>query len=162
MKLLVTGDRDWTDRQMIFEVLQELVSGLEEQVTVIHGDADGVDKIAGWAVVELGLVEDPHPAQWYREDLQGAKHFFRGADHERNLEMLNEDPDLVIAFHDSLLQSKGTRHCVLNALKRGKKVSWFLHDPENFRKYRRIDLESSPERKSEQILKDLVSTLDWM
>lgn len=54
------------------------------------------------------------PAEWEK--------FGKAAGPIRNIEMLNENPDLVLAFHNDLSKSKGTAHTVKTAQKRGLKV----------------------------------------
>ncbi len=59
----------------------------------------------------LGYTVHPHPANWDQ--------YHRAAGPLRNREMLKEAPDIVLAFHDDLSQSKGTRDMVNQALKAG-------------------------------------------
>lgn len=47
----------------------------------------------------------------------------------RNRQMLDEKPDLVIAFHEDWANAKGTRDCVAEAGRRGIKVE-LVDDPE--------------------------------
>lgn len=57
--VLVTGSRDWTDRDIIFGQLDRLDTQL-----VVHGDARGADSIAAeWAHAH-GCPQVPMPAQW--------------------------------------------------------------------------------------------------
>ena len=138
-RLLVTGDRDWTNRSLIYDILYSLVQSLVangEEVIVSHGDAEGADKIAGWAAIDLSahypVKSDPHPAQWYRWDpSKGQNYFFKGAGPERNDEMLglkDPPPSLVLAFHNKLDESKGTKHCVLGAIKRHYNIRLFCEN----------------------------------
>ncbi len=57
--------------------------------------------------MEVGVF----PAPW---DTMGRKAGF-----VRNVWMLDEQPDLVIAFATDIKTSRGTRHCALEAEKRG-------------------------------------------
>jgi len=113
MKVLVTGDRNWTDRAAIklwLEVLKEV--GYDE---VIEGEARGADTIAREEAEKLELKVDPYPANWDK--------YGRSAGPIRNREMLDQCPDLVLAFHSHLLtKSKGTADCVREARKRGIEV----------------------------------------
>lgn len=45
-----------------------------------------------------------------------------GAGPLRNRQMLDEVPDLVLAFHAEMQSSKGTKDCVLEANRRG--IKW--------------------------------------
>jgi hypothetical protein len=135
IRIIVTGDRHWTNHALIHHVLEEYCRNFNfdlsssdssgNQLIVTHGDADGADKIAGWAVRDLQpfypVFEDPHPAKWYRLNKQNQQFFFKGAGPERNDEMLelqDPPPSLVLAFHNNLVDSKGTKHCVLSAIRR--------------------------------------------
>lgn len=116
MKILVTGDRDWTDRECIqycLAVAAELAA--PEQITLIHGKARGADTIAGEIGAGLDFNVVAVPADW--------EQYGRAAGPIRNREMLAMEPDLVIAFHDDLENSKGTRNCVEQAEKLGIPVS---------------------------------------
>jgi YspA, cpYpsA-related SLOG family len=129
IRILITGDRDWSNRSLIYDVLSRHVESFpNDRVIVTEGEADGADKISAWAAYDLSahfdVVVDPHPARWYRENPKqpGRTFFFKGAGPERNDEMLNlkdPPPTVVLAFHNKLDESKGTRHCVIGAIKRG-------------------------------------------
>lgn len=122
MKILVTGDRHWTDNDLVQVVLAELVleaGRFGETLEVVHGDARGADRIAGAHARLMGLVVHAHPAQWSA--------YGRAAGPVRNREMLAEHPDisLVVAFHADIAHSRGTRDMVTHALKRGFDVRLF-------------------------------------
>lgn len=88
MRLLICGSRDWTDRDAIRAKLEELRPAL-----VIHGAHwSGADAIAAELCIELGIPQQPYPAQWRDSG--------RSAGPRRNQQMLNEGrPDQVLAFH---------------------------------------------------------------
>lgn len=125
------GDREWSDRQAIFDTalrhypLTEDKQHLHPRNVLIEGDATGADRIAGQVADILGIKCDAFPADW-------DKHH-RAAGPIRNRQMLDylltfSDTHrlLVIAFHDDLLNSKGTLNMVRQAAKRnahGKKIS---------------------------------------
>ena len=109
MKVLVCGSRDWVD----WKLIRLVVSQLPKDCLVIHGGAAGADSMAGYVAKQLGLSVKVFPAQWDR--------FGRAAGYVRNIEMLDQNPDLVIAFHDG--KSKGTKHSVMEAKKRNIKTS---------------------------------------
>ena len=122
MKILVCGDRNWKNKELIKDELIT-ASGIghpgtptpsPKDILVIEGDARGADKLAGEVAKELGFRVAVFPAQWER--------FGKMAGPLRNIEMLDEKPDLVLAFHNDLSKSKGTAHTVKNAQKRGIKV----------------------------------------
>lgn len=104
MRLLICGDRNWTDRRPIYAVLRRCGVG----DVVIQGGAPGADSIAEQAAVALGLDNECYPAQWGR--------YGRGAGPIRNQQMLDEgEPDEVYAFHDNVADSKGTADMVRRA-----------------------------------------------
>ena len=78
---------------------------------MIHGAAPGADSRASAATRHLGLKERPFPAQWRKDGVYNPK-----AGLIRNVEMLDEKPDMVIAFWDG--QSRGTMHTIEQANKR--------------------------------------------
>lgn len=130
MKILVTGDRNWTKASVIREVLffLDLMSKkYNESIILIEGGAGGVDSIAATIGRKLGFNVRTFPADWKKH---GKK-----AGPIRNREMLDflneEGPELVLAFHDNLFNgSKGTRDCVTKAKKRGKPVVLINSDGE--------------------------------
>jgi len=107
VRVLCCGGREWTDRETIRARLKEL----PRTAIIIHGAARGADSIAGEVATELGHTVEVYPAQWNT--------YGRAAGPIRNNQMLDTKPDLVIAFHADLSQSKGTAHCIKEAEKRG-------------------------------------------
>lgn len=110
--LLVTGSRDWTNKEAIKQVLGQFCEG--EVVTLMHGDCRGADRLSEEALRELeaeGVLEvmdvERYPADW---GLYG-----RAAGPVRNKRMVGMGPDLVLAFHENLKESKGTADCVRKA-----------------------------------------------
>ena len=112
MKVLVCGSRDWHDADTITAALRRLPRG----TTVIHGGARGADLLAGTIANSLGLQVVEFPADW--------KNFGRSAGYRRNIAMLDENPDLVLAFW--LNGSTGTAHTVREAERRGIPVEKYL------------------------------------
>ena len=117
MIILVCGDRNWTDQETIKSVLDSLTAPGD---VVIHGACRGADRLAGQAATALDLTVREYPAQW---DTHG-----RAAGPIRNQQMLDlEHPDLVLAFHDRLTESKGTRDMIQRSRRAGITVRWFRH-----------------------------------
>jgi hypothetical protein len=118
MRLLVCGSRDWTDRVLIRSTL----ASLAEVDVVIHGAAPGADRLAGEVARELGIPVLAFPADW---DKHG-----RAAGPIRNAQMLREGrPHLILAFHDALEHSRGTRDMVAKAKRAGRPVRLITHVP---------------------------------
>lgn len=105
MKVLVCGSRTWSDADAVRERLLEL----PPESVVIHGGARGADVMAATTATALGLSEQAFLPDWRR--------LGKRAGIVRNLEMLDEAPDLVIAFWDG--DSIGTKHTIDEAKRRG-------------------------------------------
>jgi hypothetical protein len=114
---LITGDRNWTDKRLIQEWLKRL-----DITAVIEGGARGADALAGQSASELGIEVAEVPADW---DKHG-----RAAGPIRNAEMLKLNPDIVLAFHGNLRESKGTKDMVRRANKAGVPVWLFGGAPD--------------------------------
>jgi hypothetical protein len=133
MRILVCGDRNWTDKRMIGEVLiGEAIDATfplfgRENVVIIHGASRGADSIAGEWVARWSshnVTEEVYPANWEK--------YGRAAGPIRNQQMLDEGkPDLVLAFHDDFENSKGTKDMVTRARKAGIKVKVLSHKTTN-------------------------------
>jgi len=79
---------------------------------VIHGTCKGADRIARCLALKHGHSEVPIKAEW-------GKHG-RKAGPLRNTRMLDEgNPDVVIAFHDHIEESLGTKNMIKQTRKRG-------------------------------------------
>lgn len=104
LTILVCGDRNWTDWAMIVKALweHERIFG---ELTIIQGEARGADHIASRLADAHGWHNKPFPANW--------DSFGPAAGPIRNRQMLKEGhPQLVLAFHDTLDASKGTKDMV--------------------------------------------------
>ncbi len=112
LKVLVCGSREWPTPERIFQRLLELPLDTK----IIHGTAKGVDSQADFYARQLGLSVQRFPANW---DQYGKRAGFL-----RNVQMLEEQPDLVLAFWDG--KSKGTKHTIDQAAKRGISVEVIL------------------------------------
>jgi len=120
MKVLICGDRNWSDKELIKSRLQSFVLQ-HDNVTIIHGAASGADSLAGQAAKELGMNVLEFPADW--------KTYGKSAGPIRNRQMLRQgEPDFVWAFHDNLRESRGTKDMVKVAGQIGYKVTLFCHE----------------------------------
>lgn len=102
MRILCCGDRDWTNIDLILETLWDYKNILD--VVIIHGAARGADFLCGKVAKELGFKVEEYPADW--------KRYKTRAGILRNIKMLESKPDHVIAFHNSIEMSKGTKHMI--------------------------------------------------
>lgn len=110
MRVLVSGSRDWTNTTLILECLKALY--YDGYDTLIEGEAKGADTIAKNCGRYLGMTVLPFPADW--------KKYRRAAGPIRNQKMLTDGkPDLVIAFHNNITESKGTKDMIERAKKAG-------------------------------------------
>lgn len=89
MKLMVTGGRDFGDRRYVSDVLST-VHYLHPVDLLIVGDATGVDALATAWAEEVDVPVEVHFAEWQTHG--------RAAGPIRNKEMVDCEPDLVIAF----------------------------------------------------------------
>jgi hypothetical protein len=111
-RLIVCGDREWTEAWPIRRELEKLCQEGEVEL-LIHGDARGADTIAGVVGAALGIPIKAMPARWKLHG-HGAGPFRNG----KMLEKLQEVPKgeerilLVLAYHKDLKRSKGTKHMV--------------------------------------------------
>ena len=120
MRLLICGDRNWTDGEMVRRELATVLARVGDEITVVSGTARGADTLGEVAAAEHPLVTiERYPARW---DLYG-----RAAGPKRNQEMLDSGLDYVLAFHDDLMVSKGTRHMVTIARATGVPAEVLRH-----------------------------------
>lgn len=110
--MLVCGSRGWKDAEAIEERLAELPPAS----TIMHGRALGADYLADRAARVLGHAVEQFPADW---ETHG-----RRAGIVRNLQMLDQRPELVLAFWDG--SSPGTAHTIEEARRRGIPVEVIL------------------------------------
>lgn len=91
MRILVTGSRDWEDRDLIYQILGEFTShGVRH--TLVHGDCPtGADRMADdWAKCQPDIIVEKYPAEW---DVYGKRAGF-----VRNEQMVNLGADICLAF----------------------------------------------------------------
>jgi hypothetical protein len=117
MRVLICGDRNWNN----FEVVEKFILSLSKDTVIIEGDCRGADKIAGYIGRKHGYDVIPFPAKW--------KEYGNRAGPIRNQQMLDEGkPDLVVAFHNDLEHSRGTKDMVNRAKASGFPVKIIRED----------------------------------
>jgi hypothetical protein len=116
MVVLICGDRNWADPDLILETVRARLTPAD---TIIHGACRGADTFGGQAGLALGLSVRSFPADWTK--------YGRAAGPIRNQQMLDQHPDEVWAFHDSLSSSKGTKDMMDRAHRAGVVVKHFCH-----------------------------------
>jgi hypothetical protein len=116
VRVLVSGDREWSDRALLYSILDEVNSPDDPIEVIIEGEARGADLMGRRWAEEHGIPFEPYPARW-------AEHGRKKAGPLRNTQMLySGKPDLVVAFHDDLTKSRGTADMVRQARKEGVAV----------------------------------------
>lgn len=107
MRVLICGDRFWNSWSMV----KSRMLLLSQSDVVVHGAARGADSIAASLANGMGLAVESFPAEWDK--------YGKAAGPIRNRAMLDTAPDLVIAFHNNIESSRGTKDCVFEARRRG-------------------------------------------
>lgn len=99
MRILVTGSRDWEDRQSLVYRLMEHDPCAEHgdcnadcpRITVVHGACPtGADAMAAEFALQWGVDVEAHPADWEQHG--------RRAGFVRNAEMVELGADVCLAF----------------------------------------------------------------
>lgn len=120
--VVCTGDRNWDDAGVVDVALSDF---LGQDVKYVLGDARGLDTLAREWCEKNEMEHEVFEAEWGK--------FGNFAGPVRNGLMLSQIPSrnsdhIVLAFHDNLKGSKGTRNCVRQALMLGFKVCLIKHD----------------------------------
>jgi hypothetical protein len=112
-RVLVTGSREFTDYDMLAEVLAAELAEHPDMI-VVHGDCpSGLDALAKRWCVENGVAQEPHPADWRR--------LGKSAGFRRNTFMAGLGARRCHAF--PLPGSRGTLHCMKVAKRAGIPVN---------------------------------------
>ncbi|AXH67892.1 hypothetical protein J4T99_gp087 [Mycobacterium phage Bromden] len=126
-RILVTGSRDWTDRNRVFVTLSIHMVGVDSAV-IVHGYCPtGADLFADdFGVRHPRCTVEPHPADWFKACTDKCYHKPRFKDGKpycpvqgfiRNQKMVDLGADVCLAF--PLGKSPGTRDCMARAKKAG-------------------------------------------
>lgn len=110
MKIVVCGSHKWLN----CDIIRKKLLMLDSNDIIIEGGCGGADSLSRNVALDIGLEVVEFPAAW--------KKYGKSAGPKRNIKMLDTKPDLVIAFHDDIENSKGTKHIICEAKKRGIKV----------------------------------------
>ena len=125
--ILVSGDRRWTHPDRLAQVLDQAVVEAGGSVRLLVGDCPtGADRHALRWARQRGIPVQVFPARWGQMATEGKPR--RAAGPLRNLAMLDaldQAPGgrMIVAFHDDLGRSRGTRHLVRAARTRGYPVT---------------------------------------
>ncbi len=125
-RLIVTGWRGATsEHRPLIEAA--LTVHRHEDITLVHGDGQGVDQLAAAIVTDWGWLVEPHPAAWDRCGsgcprqphlrFRGVEQYCPYAGPRRNTRMCAAGADLVMAFPGP--RSRGTYDCLRRAAQYG-------------------------------------------
>ena len=113
MIVLICGDRRWSDSYTIDHYLASLPH--DGTVKIVEGDCVGADKMSGILAYRHGFEVIAERAKWEK--------FGNYAGPLRNSAMIHMyEPDLVVAFHNDIEHSKGTKNMIFQAKKCGIKI----------------------------------------
>jgi len=103
MKIMITGGRDFKDKDRMWKALDYFLKNTTENIIIVHGDAVGADTLSKEWAEERGQEHSPYPIEKAEWDKYG-----RGAGPRRNHRMLqdNLDVDCILAFPGP--KSRGT------------------------------------------------------
>lgn len=107
-RIIVTGSREWKDPNAARKAIADRLFDCDVESIIVHGAARGADRFAHQEAEKLGLLVEPHPADWSKG---------KSAGFQRNEEMARLGADLCIAFWNG--KSNGTKHMLSMAEKYG-------------------------------------------
>lgn len=115
-KILICGSRYLVNNKNNRKIIRKYLKQYDKKdTTIIHGNCIGADIISGSVARKMGFNNiQKFPADW--------KKYGYSAGPIRNKLMLDQNPDLVIAFHNNIDNSKGTKHMVKISREKNVKV----------------------------------------
>lgn len=123
-RILITGSRDWSDRDAIRSALSTIYwrwmgdvrdEDVEDIVLVSGNCPSGADALAEEVWEGWGFPVERHPADWSR--------WGKAAGPKRNQLMVDLGADVCLAFRKDY--SRGTTHCANAATMAGIETIWF-------------------------------------
>lgn len=144
MRVIICGGRKWCELKYSYYVLDFINKKLHNITTVIQGGAFGADALAAHWAFDRKIECLEYPADWDR--------YGKSAGMIRNKQMLEEKPDLIIAFPGG----KGTANMINIARKANIKIM----EIDMSELVQRIKLEQLEARKNKDSVKaSLLTTL---
>ena len=107
VRILITGSREFTSVHLMRTALRAIRDEHGAQVTIVHGNARGADRLAASIAQAWGMPTEAHEADW--------TNLGRKAGIVRNAEMVRDGADLCLAFLVANLPCTGTRDCMRRA-----------------------------------------------
>lgn len=111
--VIICGDRNWTHRKIVADFFECF---LPKRTVIIQGGCRGADTIAKEEGEKQGYKVITVDAKWNK--------YGDSAGPRRNEEMMKMNPNWVIAFHEHIENSKGTKHML--SLAKKNKCNWTL------------------------------------
>ena len=118
MRTIIAGGRYFNDYVYMKQVMDTFRNGIASKITVVSGTARGSDQLGEQWAHERNVKATQFPADW---DQHG-----KSAGYIRNEEMADY-ADALVAFWDGT--SKGTKHMIDIALRKGLLVQVVRYDP---------------------------------
>ena len=110
-RILCCGDRNWDS----FDIIKRELRKFDSDTVIINGGARGADTISKYIGKTFSFAIITFHANWNKYGI--------AAGIIRNTQMLNKgNPDLVLAFHNNIENSKGTKNMVMQSKKKGIKT----------------------------------------
>lgn len=141
MKVLITGDRHLKD--IYVRTVKKLIREIKEwNGSVVVGDCSGVDQLVRDECNKQGVPCEVFEALW---GLHG-----RAAGPIRNQAMVDQQPNLCIAIHETYQDSLGTKDCGAKAFKAGitlcllpRESEFTFHDYDELKRFRPSSLSAA-------------------
>lgn len=138
MRLVVTGDRHWRDRDLLRSVLDEELASCDGLMVLIEGEAEGADLMSREWAEDHRVTVEPYPALWDATDdtpkervrwRRDGTAYDVAAGPIRNQQMIDEgQPERAVAFHLNLLISRGTKDMVTRLEKAAIPIRFVPYD----------------------------------
>lgn len=110
-RVIIAGGRDFADYALLSKTMDEYLSGISDDISIVCGQARGADTLGERYAKEHGYDVHYFPAEW--------KRYGKAAGYIRNTEMA-KNADALVAFWDGA--SLGTEHMIATAEQVGLNV----------------------------------------
>jgi len=121
IRIMVTGERDWEDREMVFHALDAQLARaalINATLVVIHGDCPtGADAFAQEWCEQNEVEPERFPADWFHGGSRLRIDLSAGP--RRNRKMIATKPDGWLAFWSGRVSGSGTHDCFMAATRAG-------------------------------------------
>lgn len=137
-RILVTGSRKFADHEVALTALSAVRWEFGPDFVVVHGGADGADRLLAEMAEARGIETEAHAADWpgpcrdtcrpgHRRKRRDGSTYCPAAGDYRNQAMVDLGADLMLAFlvTPSVSPCKGTRDCARRAKAAGIPVRWY-------------------------------------